>query len=183
MSSNRVLLLNASYEPLRTVSLYRAIVLMFEDKVDVVENVPDEFVRSPSMAIPKPSVVRLRQFVHVPAPKLEIPISNKRIFERDKYECAYAHIPLKDQKCEHMLSGWTATVDHVQPRSKGGKHDWSNVVTSCKPHNAKKGNKLLSELGWTLQFKPGKPDGLRRWLVIDKYDRDRWESYLAAFNR
>ena len=66
------------------------------------------------------------------------------------------------------------------PRSRGGRHEWSNVVASCKRDNLLKGDQLLSELGWSLPFKPGAPDGhlwrLRHLAEVDPL----WEPYLAA---
>jgi 5-methylcytosine-specific restriction endonuclease McrA len=72
------------------------------------------------------------------------------------------------------------TIDHVIPRSRGGTHDWSNVVAACKRDNLTKADQLLSELGWTLRIKPAPPDGhlwrLRHLSEVDPL----WEPYLAA---
>ena len=89
------------------------------------------------------------------------------MLRRDGGVCAY---------CSELAD----TVDHVVPRSKGGRHDWSNVVASCKRDNLLKGDRLLSELGWSLKFKPWAPDGylwrLRHLAEVDPL----WEPYLAA---
>jgi 5-methylcytosine-specific restriction endonuclease McrA len=175
MENERVLLLNASYEPIRIISLHRAIYLMFEDKVDVVESRDGE-IRSPSISYPKPSIIRLRKYVHIPPGKKDVPMSNRRIFDRDGYQCAY---------CLTELTHSTATVDHIHPRSKGGKHEWTNVITSCKPCNAKKGNKLLKDLpNYTMHYQPMKPDGNpKRWLIMSPKERGNWEEYLKPYNR
>ena len=71
-------------------------------------------------------------------------------------------------------------MDHVVPKSRGGRHEWTNVVASCKRDNLMKGDQLLSELGWTLPFTPWAPDGhlwrLRHLAEVDPL----WEPYLAA---
>lgn len=173
MENERVLLLNASFEPIRIISLMRAIVLMVEEKVDVVE-VKDGAIRSPSVTLPRPSVIRLKTFVKIPLGRKDIPLSNRAVFARDRYTCAY---------CLKELSNATATVDHVQPRSKGGQHKWENVVTACKPCNAKKGNRLLTDLpNYTLHFEPYKPNGRKRWLVVGMQEREHWGEYLEPFS-
>jgi 5-methylcytosine-specific restriction endonuclease McrA len=173
MENERVLLLNASYEPIRIISLMRAIILMVEEKVDVVESAGAD-IRSPSMTLPRPSVLRLKNFVKIPLGRKDIPLSNRAVFSRDRYTCAY---------CMKQLSNATATVDHIQPRSKGGQHEWENVITSCKPCNSKKGNKLLKDLpNYQLNFEPYKPTGRKRWLVIGTTERETWGEYLEAFS-
>lgn len=172
MENERVLLLNASFEPIRIITLMRAIVLMVEEKVDIVE-AKDGEIRSPSVSFPRPSVVRLRNYVKIPLGRKEVPLTSKAVFARDNYQCGY---------CLTELSNSTATLDHVIPRSKGGKHAWENVVTSCKPCNSRKGNKLLSDLpDYKLHFKLYKPEGRKRWLIVGLKEREVWGEYLEAF--
>ena len=82
-----VLLLNATYEPLRVLSLKRAVVLLLEEKAEMIEE-SDEMIRSENMSVPRPKVIRLRYFVKIPYRK-KVPLSNKTVLVRDKFICAY----------------------------------------------------------------------------------------------
>lgn len=156
-----VLLLNASFEVLRAVSLGRAVVLVLEDKAEIVEDT-GEYVRSPSVQIPMPSVIRLKTFVKVPW-KAKVALNRKNLVARDDGEC---------QKVGCARRG--DTIDHVQPRSRGGRHEWTNVTLMCGKHNQEKGDRLLSELGWTLKHQPTLPT---RTIVLGITD-PAWEPHL-----
>jgi len=141
-----VLLLNASYEPLRVISWQRAICLQLADRADLVESVPDRWLRaSGGSEFPFPSVVRLREMVRVPF-RQEIPITRKALIARDGGQC---------QKAGCSRRG--STMDHLVPRSKGGVHTWQNVVLMCHEHNNAKGAESLENLGWRLKSKPKAP--------------------------
>lgn len=162
MLHGRVLLLNASWEPIKIISIHRAIVLIVEDKADVVE-AKDGIIRSPSITIPMPSVIRLKKYVYLPVKKKNIPISRRAILNRDNRECAY---------CGKEAD----TIDHIHPRSKGGKHEWSNVIAACRKCNSKKGSKTLKDIGWKLRFEPIDPLD-RRWAVSGISD-PAWNQYI-----
>ena len=95
------------------------------------------------------------------------PVTRRSVLRRDGGLCVYCSEPAD-------------TIDHVIPRSRGGTHDWSNVVAACKRDNLTKADQLLSELGWTLRVKPAPPDGYL-WRLRHLSDVDPlWEPYLAA---
>lgn len=147
-----VLLLNASYEPLRVISWQRAICLQLADRADLVEHVEQKSLRTSGGAeFPFPAVVRLREMVVVPFRRGTAPITRRALTYRDHGEC---------QKVGCDKRG--ATMDHLLPRSRGGQHDWHNVVLMCAEHNNAKGARTLDELGWKLKAKPIAPkfDGL-----------------------
>jgi 5-methylcytosine-specific restriction endonuclease McrA len=163
----RVLLLNATFEPLQLVTPRRAIILILGGRADVVESREDgaEF-RSPTHSIQVPSIARLTSYVRIPFRASQPPLSRKAVLIRDGHRCAY---------CQ----GHADTVDHVIPRSRGGRHEWVNVVAACKRDNLQKGNRLLHELGWELPFTPAAPAGpLWRWRHLGEID-PRWEPYLG----
>ena len=81
--------------------------------------------------------------MHIPFKDLSP--SRKNIFKRDNYICQY---------CEIKLDTETATVDHVVPRCRGGKHEWNNVVTCCLKCNRKKGDKTPTEANMPLKKTP-----------------------------
>jgi 5-methylcytosine-specific restriction endonuclease McrA len=141
-----VLLLNASFEPLRVITLRRAIGLLIAGKVEVLANGDGE-VHSERMTMAVPAVVRLRYMVRVPF-ATSVPLSRRAVLVRDARHCQFAH-------CNRPA----ATVDHVVPRSRGGGHEWTNVVAACSQCNARKGDRLLLELGWRLKRRPLAPRG------------------------
>lgn len=165
-----VLLLNASYEPLRVISWQRAICLQLAERADLVEHVEDKSLRTSGGAeFPFPAVVRLREMVVVPFRRGAAPITRRALAYRDMGEC---------QKTGCDKRG--ATMDHVVPRSRGGLHEWRNVVLMCAEHNNTKGARTIEELGWTLKAKPVAPtsDG----LYLDRAQiLPQWRPWLGRF--
>jgi len=141
-----VLLLNASFEPLRVIPLRRAIGLIIAGKAEVIVE-GNGLMRSATMSYVVPAVVRLRYMVHVPFMST-VPLSRQAVLVRDARRCQFSH-------CARIGS----TIDHVVPRSRGGRHEWTNVIAACPTCNTKKGDRLLSELGWTLRASPSAPRG------------------------
>lgn len=164
-----VLLLNATFEPLTVISTRRAVVLVLDEKAEVIEHGAGEF-RSASTSMPVPAVIRLRYFVKIPY-RARLPLNRKAVIARDGGVCQYG--------CGRRGD----TIDHVVPRSRGGRHCWENVVASCRKCNGQKDDRLLSELGWVLPRQPFAPTG-RFWLVVAMLpDGDvdpGWAPYLAV---
>jgi 5-methylcytosine-specific restriction endonuclease McrA len=127
------LVLNASYEPLCIVPLRRAVVLVLAEKAVVVEE-GETLLRSERLAMNAPTVVRLSRYVRVPY-RRAVPLTRRAVLARDGHRCAYC-------------SARADTIDHVLPRSRGGGHIWTNVVAACARCNHRKGDRLLSEMGW-----------------------------------
>ncbi len=160
-----VLLLNASFEPIRVVSLHRAVTMIVTDKADLVERKPG-VLRSPSREVPIPAVIALRVFVKIPF-RATLPLNRRAVVVRDKGICAY---------CGEAGS----TIDHVIPRARGGLHVWENVVLACRPCNSRKDDKTLAELGWELPHPPFAPKGWQ-WLILGVADvDDAWAPYLIT---
>lgn len=137
----QVLLLNASYEPLRVVSAERAVVLILQGKAEPVAD-SDHVMRSPSTSVRVPLVARLVKMAKVPRMS-KVPFSRKMLAVRDNGECQFSHCKSKG-----------STVEHLLPSSRGGKTTWENCVLSCGPCNYKKADKTLEEMGWALKNKP-----------------------------
>jgi 5-methylcytosine-specific restriction endonuclease McrA len=165
-----VLLLNATFEPVSVISLQRAIILLLKEKAEVIEAAETRF-RSERMSLPVPVVIRLVYFVRIPN-RLSIPISRRTVLARDNYTCQY---------CGSQPARSELTVDHVFPRSRGGKQSWDNVVTACKRCNTRKGSRSLQEAGLILRSRPEKPRFLALVLFSSANDesRLRWRKYLA----
>ena len=135
------LALNASYEPLTMVPLRRALRLVIDGKAEIVEAESGRVVRSERLTFPRPAVIRLTKFIHVPR-RFRRQVTNTFLFARDHYRCQYCGRHVLELKPREAL-----TRDHLQPLSRGGTNEWSNVVTACSPCNTRKGNHLPNEIG------------------------------------
>ena len=121
----RCLALNASFEPLTMVPVRRALRLVIEGKAEIVESDAGDVVRSERLTLPKPAIIRLVKFVHVPR-RFRRQVTNTFLFARDSYRCQYCHrgqLELRHREC--------LTRDHLVPLSRGGDNEWTNVVTAC----------------------------------------------------
>jgi len=168
-AERRTLLLNASFEPLRVISWQRAVILWFEDKVEILEEYDDFELTSVSLTIKCPAVVRLFQYVS--SKKHRVKFSRINVFARDKYMCQY---------CGSKPGTQNLTYDHVIPRSRGGKTVWDNIVTCCIPCNSRKADRTPEEARMILRTKPSKPEWSPRtklMLAIPKTP-DCWRDYL-----
>ena len=147
-----VIVLNASYEPLHTVSIQHAIRMLVRE-VAVVEEAHGERTIGP---FPVPRVLRLVRYVvtHWRYAAGRMKYSKHGVLRRDKFRCAYCGLDNAD------------TMDHVQPRSRGGRTEWLNAVAAHAACNERKGNRTPSEAGMPLLWQPWVPT--RAELVIDK---------------
>ncbi|TCO50723.1 5-methylcytosine-specific restriction endonuclease McrA [Actinocrispum wychmicini] len=163
----RVLLLNATFEPLTALPMRRAVVLVVCGKAEVVHGDPTGIVmHSATSSVAIPSVIRLSNYVRVPY-RGRVPLTRAGLMHRDRYRCAYC-------------GGRAETIDHVVPRSRGGPHTWQNCVASCAKCNHRKADKLLSELGWRLRVVPAAPRGPHWRLLAGVADADPlWLPYLG----
>ncbi len=187
----RVLLLNASYEPLSVVSVQRAIGLMLRD---CVEPVPDAgvavTVRSASAAWTVPTVIRLRRYVHVP--RRNATWTRQNVLERDRYTCIYCGTrpgqPARQMRVidgrpvEVVLKARTIrddfTVDHLVPRSRGGRNTWTNTACACTWCNHRKADRKPEEAGMRLLWEPKIPRV--DYLVISGEMPEAWRVYLEV---
>ena len=161
----QVLLLNASHEVLRPVGLRRAVVLVLQDKAEVVE-AGEEYVRSASFQMLEPRVIRLKYYVTIPW-SAKVALNRKNLIARDRGEC---------QRVGCTRKG--TTIDHIVPRSRGGRHEWTNVTLMCAADNSRKSDKLLSELGWELKHEPSVPRANRLLIGIAEMD-PVWEPHIV----
>ncbi|NKU17628.1 HNH endonuclease [Rhodococcus hoagii] len=166
-NKRRVLLLNATFEPLTALPARRAVVLMVCDKADAVHEDPlGPVIHSEGCSLQVPSVIRLRNYVRVPY-RSRVPMTRAALMHRDRFRCGYC-----GNKAE--------TIDHVVPRSRGGGHSWENCVACCAPCNHRKADKLLTELGWTLRTALVPPSG-PHWRLLSSTTElhPTWLPYLG----
>lgn len=180
---SHALVLNASFEPLHIVTWQRALQLLFQGKVEVVEESEQE-VRTVRFTIKVPAVLRLLTYVPLARKKEIVRFSRINIFLRDHSICQY---------CGVYFSKTHLTLDHVVPIVQGGKKSWENIVTACKPCNQRKGGHTPQQAGMHLIRKPRQPTWLptaslqlgvtrtpERWKIYLKLDRKRPHSVTLS---
>ncbi len=145
------LALNASFEPLTMVPLKRALRLVIDGKAEIVEAETGRVVRSERLTMPRPAVIRLTKFIHVPR-KFRRQVTNTFLFARDEYTCQYC-----GRTAYQLPPRESLTRDHLIPISRGGTNEWTNVVTACSPCNTRKSNRLPSEIGMHPMHAPVEP--------------------------
>ncbi len=161
----RTLVLNAGYEPLGVVPFRRALVLVLAGKA-VVLAADDVPVVATSLSLPRPSVILLTRYVKVPRQR-SVAVSRRGVLRRDGARCAY---------CRRTAT----TVDHVLPRSRGGRDTWENLVACCLRCNGQKGDRTPEEMGWSLRVRPAVPSG-PAWVVQGVEARPAgWAAYLPG---
>lgn len=163
---DQTLVLNASYEPLGTVSMRRALVLVLKEKAVVLSQGREE-LHSANLTVAVPSVVLLSQYVRVH--RRSAPLTRRAVMQRYNFTCAY---------CRRRGD----TLDHVVPRSRGGQHSWTNVVVACRPCNNRKADLLLSELGWALPFRLTEPAPSSGGQITLRQHHPEWETYLSGWS-
>jgi 5-methylcytosine-specific restriction endonuclease McrA len=175
------LVLNRSWMPVHVTSVRRALCMVVRDAARIVvadtlatysfvewvrlmDPPTRHFVRSPSMRIPIPEVVLLRDYDRIPCH--EAPFTRRNLFLRDDFTCQY---------CGRRCSSDRLSIDHVTPRSRGGTTTWENCVLACVACNARKADRSLKESGLHLLRTPTRP----RWTpYLNLRPSQRLESWL-----
>jgi len=142
--------------------------LLLSKKAELIES-SNITIRSASYVMPVPVVIRLHYYVKIPH-NLPLPLSRRALLMRDDYTCQYCGVqPGK----EHL------TMDHILPRSRGGRTDWENVATACAPCNRRKGNRTPEEANMKLRKPPTRP---RFWsmALMTSPGNDVWRKYLVS---
>ncbi len=170
-TNGRVLLLNQTYEPLGTVGVARAMVMLFNNSVSVEEWDGERVLRTPSTEYPVPSVVRRRTYINVRRRREASGMKRLRIYIRDKYRCQY---------CGERKLPATLTLDHIYPRSRGGDNSPLNIVTACLACNNRKGNRTPEEARMPLLTTQSALRVRLERVVLCHYAeaRPEWRKYL-----
>jgi 5-methylcytosine-specific restriction endonuclease McrA len=142
-----VLVLNSSLQPLSVIPERRLIVLLSKRKVTFVDDkareLIEESIKARRLELERPVIVQL--LANVRTPRVSLQPTRSNILLRDEEMCQYCG--------KH---GRDLTLDHIIPRSRGGKSTWDNLVASCKACNGKKGNRLLKDVNMRL-LRPPRP--------------------------
>ena len=170
MVDSAVLLLNQNYEPLNVCNVRRAIVLLLQEKVEILENGSGE-IKTVSQSFPRPSVIRLVYMIKRPRPQRRL--TKAEVFNRDLYTCQYCGRQTRE-----------LTLDHVVPRYRGGEHVWDNVVSACIPCNHRKAGRTPSEAGMLLIRDPVPPPATS-FLIPYRYlqTHEEWQRFITIWER
>ena len=170
INGRRVLLLNASYEPLSLVTAPKALALVWRRVAETLEIDGGIRIRSPRFVFDAPSVIRLTHYIDVRSRQNRV-TNRHRIFARDRHRCQY---------CGRRGTAFDLTLDHVLPKSRGGRTLAENLVTACQVCNNRKGDRTPEEARMPLITNPAALYyGLERAAWRDAArSRPEWRKYL-----
>lgn len=184
--SRPVLVLNKLWMPIRIASVKRCLKLVFADKASIVD--PEDYtvysweqwakmdsagdkygIQTTSNRIKIPEVIVLSSYDKVF--RKDLRLTKRNIYMRDKYRCQYTG---------KQVSHSEADIDHVIPRSRGGKNSWDNMVVCSKEINRLKANRTPEEAGLTLIKQPSKPE-TDNLLIDPKLDQPAsWAKFIKS---
>lgn len=163
-----VLVLNRNYFAIQVCDWKKAFSLLFQGAAETVdENLqtynfkdwadlsemmkesPNGFINTPTLKLAVPEIIKLTTYSKLP--RAQVKFTRSAIYNHYKNRCCY---------CGNIFKSSELNLDHVMPSSRGGKTNWSNIVTSCIPCNTKKSNRTPDEAGMTLLVRPTEP----KWL-------------------
>lgn len=168
---DQVLVLNASFEPVLVIPWQRAMTLLFQGKVEVLEEY-DREIRTVTVTFKMPAVLRLLKYIPIAKKKNVIRFSRANIFARDQFACQY---------CGRKRPKHELTLDHVVPVVQEGPKSWENIVTACIQCNQRKGGRTPEQAGMALISKPRRPTWLPTFTVRYRLNAapDRWKVYFS----
>ncbi|MGF1533436.1 MAG: HNH endonuclease [Bernardetiaceae bacterium] len=162
--NQKVLVLNTDFRALSVCSVSKAFVLVYLNKAEIINAVQGHSLRSVDRQFPMPSVIRLLRYVSMPY--RGVMLSRQNIFKRDGYECLY---------CGAKTN---LTLDHVVPRSKGGRTSWTNLVTACQSCNSEKGDRTPEEANMPLPYEPFRPSFVMFLKEFSRIGEESWQDFL-----
>ena len=162
----RVLVLNQDFSPLSVCSAERAFLLLYLQKAELVHDDPETKMRSIDSDYPMPSVIRLQKYIFIPFKS--VILTRQNVFKRDR------------QKCQYCGKNKDLTIDHVLPKSRGGKSTWTNLVAACQRCNSIKGDKTPEEAEMPLASKPFKPSYIMFVRNFSGFTSEEWLKYLSV---
>ncbi|WP_200975945.1 HNH endonuclease [Echinicola sp. 20G] len=162
----KVLVLNLDHTPVAVVTVQKAMVLSILEKVSILADYSFLSIRTVDQEFKYPAVVRLDEYKNVPY--RGVLLNRGNLFKRDNNECQYCG----SQK--HL------TIDHVVPRSKGGKSSWTNLITACHRCNVQKGDKTPEEVGFLMKRRPFKPSLSYFLSEYAEKNAEEWMPFLEV---
>lgn len=157
-----VLVLNYDYTPLNVTTIKRGFVLVDKGKAEIVKSDGNPIVSGYRTYI-RPVIIRLLKYIRHYTRILRA--NRNRIYKRDGHQCVYCG------------SNRNLTLDHVIPKSRGGKNDWNNLVTSCQKCNLKKADRTPEEARMNMRQKPFAPTLVNENVTLSKI----WNDFQKTF--
>jgi 5-methylcytosine-specific restriction endonuclease McrA len=186
----KVLILNKNWHPINVIPSLKAAKDLYSGRLDVVtstyqiydffdwvenwsdfkeiENFNGRMIRTPSFTFPLPEIAKVRNYkgcYYGPAN-----FNRENIFIRDNFTCQY---------CGKKKAGNELNMDHILPRSRGGKSNWMNIVLSCIPCNTKKADRTPEEAGMPLLRQPFTPTWSQLRTKIPNKPPKSWEELIG----
>lgn len=155
------------------VPVRRALRLVIDGKAEIVE-AEGAAIRSERLALPRPAVIRLVRFVHVPR-RFRRQVTNTFLFARDHYRCQFCGRGQHELRAREGL-----TRDHLIPLSRGGTNGWTNVLTACSTCNTRKGNLLPEEAGMHPLHVPTEPHFVHLSWAVRRLSKTQ-SKYIRLF--
>jgi len=184
-----VLVLNRHYMAIRVIGARRAFSLLFRNQAEVValeeghyfnydfhswcevsqfkrdfEPQDHDWVATVAFDIAVPRIIRLLGYDRLP--RHHVKFNRRNIFARDSNRCQY---------CGKRFPSRDLTLDHVVPRSHGGKSTWKNIVCACVRCNVKKGGRTPQQASMNLVKEPRQPK--RNPLIHVHLGHQRYRSW------
>jgi len=161
-----ILVLNNDYTPLNITNLKRAFNLLYKGKAEVITFNENKPILTELRDYVRPTIIRLLNYISIPFRK--VTLNRHNLFRRDRHQCVY---------CGNNKN---LTIDHVIPKSKGGKNTWKNLVTCCQRCNTKKDSLSPAEAGLKLRYKPYRPTYLQFLRRVNGSFHNDWLAYLGV---
>lgn len=161
---NSVLLLNADSTFLNTINIRKSLSLWARGKARILKS--SNVVIHPGLNLNQPEVMILNHYIYVPYKFRQVKLSREAIMLRDNFTCQYSGARLKKSEIQ---------IDHIIPRSRGGKNTWENLVCSSNEINNRKGNRTPEEAGLKLIKKPSKPTISD---LLNNMEKERWSEFI-----
>ena len=182
-----VLVLNRYFQPVQLTTVKRAVVLLYGGAAHAVDENGEEYDFDAWRASPAPEnepgiplvtgTLRVPRVVHLlryeRVPRSVVRLTRENLMARDGHVCQY---------CGKKPTLRELNIDHVLPRSRGGRDSWENLVTSCMPCNLRKGWRTPEEANMHLLRRPFQP----KWSFVAQILRGEagrfpeWNPYLKA---
>ncbi len=182
------LVLNRHWQPIQVTTVKEAIGLVAKGSARIID--PTDFsavdlvtwndvslakeklegavIRSQRLSLVPPEVIVLNKYDG--QGEKSVVFSRKNLFKRDKYTCMYCGVQPGPEEL---------TIDHVMPKSRGGKSSWENCVLACVECNKKKANRTPDEAKMKLRKVPKKPSW-KSLAHVDPRDRkESWEQFIS----
>lgn len=168
--SNQVLVLNSDFTPLNVTTLWRGFVLVDKSRAEIISADEGNPIQTGIGEFARPLIIRLLNYVSFKRDKAKL--TRHTIFARDAYVCQFVG-------CDNTKN---LTIDHVHPKSRGGKNTWKNLVTACQSCNTWKDDRTPKEANMELKSTPYEPELSHFLMACNKRVQIAYERLMDSSN-